>query len=76
MKITYDKRTYIIEDDEKKYEVIHIVKHPNKEYDTDSYSFYEYIKSDIPEASGAWYFEPSEELVNKIKDLVRGYEQI
>jgi|694.fasta_scaffold150543_4 hypothetical protein len=75
MKITYDKRTYFIEDGDKKYEVVHIVKHPNKEYDTDTYYFYEYRESDIPDASGYWHFEPSEELVNKIKDYIKEYEQ-
>ena len=75
MKITYDKRTYNIEDGDKEYEVVHVVKHPIKEYDTDSYFFYEYKKSEIRENSGFWYFEPSEDLANKIKDLIKEYEQ-
>jgi hypothetical protein len=75
MKITYDKRIYNIIDDNKKYEVVHIVKHPTKEYDTDSYFFYEHRESDIPEDSGFWCFEPSEELVNKFKSYIKEYEQ-
>lgn len=75
MKITFDKRVYYIEDGEDKYEVTHIVKHPNKEYDTDSYFFNKYETFDDPEMNGYWVFGPSAELKNKIKEYIVGYEQ-
>jgi hypothetical protein len=76
MEINYDKRTYTIVDNDKKYEAVHIVKHPNKEYDNDSYYFYEWRDMDPEEMSGFWCFEPSDELINKLKEVIREYEQL
>lgn len=74
MKITFDKRTYNIEDDGEIYEVIHIVKHPIEEYNNDSYFIYIYKKSEHIGMSGFCYFEPSDELVLRIKTLIKEYE--
>lgn len=74
MKITFDKRTYHIEDGGETYEVVHIVKYPIKEYATDSYFIYKYKKSENFRMNGFWYFEPSDELILKIKELIKEYE--
>ena len=79
MKITFDKRTYNIEDGDNKYEVIHIVRHPIPEYDDDTYYVHEYRDFGgemIGHATGGFFaFKPSEELLNKIKETVKNYEQ-
>jgi len=74
MKITFDKRTYRIEDGDENYEVVHIVKHPIKEYDNDTYYIYIFKDYEDPKLAGYWYFEPSDDLVAKIKKTVRDYE--
>ncbi len=71
----HDKRTYHIEDGDNKYEVIHVIKHPNTEYD-DSYSFHIYREYYHPGMSGYWCFEPSPELENEIKEFIREYEHV
>ena len=76
MKITFDKRTYNIEDEDgEKYEVVHIVKHPIEEYNRDSYFIYIYKESEEFGMSNFWHFEPSDELTLKIKKLIKEYEQ-
>ena len=70
---TFEKRVYNIEDGIDKYEVTRIVKHPRPEYD-DSYFYSIYREHEIPEASGYWYFEPSDELIVRIKKTIESYE--
>jgi hypothetical protein len=76
MKITFDKRTYNIEDGSEQYEVIHIVKHPIEKYNNDSYFIYIYKEDEDPKLSGYCHFEPSDELVLRIKEIIKQYEQI
>ena len=74
MEITFDKRVYNIVTEEDRYEVTHIVKHPIKEFDNDSYFVLKYHDSDVPEFSGYRYCEVSREFLQKIKEVVKDYE--
>lgn len=74
MEITFDKRIYNVKDDEHMYEVIHIVKHPIKEFDKDTYNYYIYKETEDINSSGWVYFEPSDELEIKIKKFIKEYE--
>jgi hypothetical protein len=76
MEITFDKRTYNIKDGDDTYEVNHIIKHPLEGYPTNGFYVTKFIESsDVPEASGFHYFEPSDELLERIKETVREYEK-
>jgi hypothetical protein len=70
---TFEKKVYNIEDGIDKYEVTRIVKHPHSEYD-DSYFYSIYREYEIPESSGYWCFEPSDELMVRIKKTIESYE--
>lgn len=74
MNLKFDKRTYHIQDGENTYEVVHVVKHPNPEYDDDSYFFY-ISKEDVEGNKYFWHFEPGKGLEIKLKNFIRLYEQ-
>jgi hypothetical protein len=74
MKITFEKRVYNIEDGEERYEITRIIKSPDKKYNKTYSSFLKYEKSDFYCASGFHYFEPSDELISKIKNQIKKYE--
>jgi hypothetical protein len=72
MEVTFEKRTYQIKDGDDIYEVFEIIKHSIEEYN------YRHISrvcnytecDDYPECSGFKYYEPSEELLKKINNLI------
>ena len=74
MEITFEKRVYNIKDGEETYEITHIVKHPNEEYNNTYSYFLKYEKSEFYCASGFYYFGPTDELSTKIKNLIENYE--
>ena len=73
MEITFEKRTYNIKDGDDVYEVVEIIKHNIEKYN------YRHMMSrvckyrecdDYPECSGFEYYEPSEELIEKLNKLL------
>jgi hypothetical protein len=73
MKITFNKRLYIIQDDKDKYEVVNIVKHPIIEY-SNSYFFHEYKEYENSQLTGYFAFTPSEELKTRLIKIIESYE--
>lgn len=73
MEITFEKRTYNIKDGDDVYEIVEIVKHPIEEYNYRHIidrvlKYKEY--TDYPKLDGFAYDEPSEELLEKLHNLI------
>ena len=74
MKITFEKRIYNIKDGDDVYELVEIIKHPIKEYNyrhiTDRVLKYKEYGDDSM-LDVFTYDEPSEELLEKLHNLIK-----
>jgi len=72
MEITFEKRIYNIKDGDGLYEIVEIIKHPIEEYNSRHFidRITRYNDSDDPLFSGFCYFEPSEELLEKLHNCI------
>jgi hypothetical protein len=74
MELTFDKRTYNIEDGEHIYQVVHIKKHPTPKYNTNKHYFYILIEG-FEGDKFFGHFEPDEELKTKLKKFIKEIQE-
>jgi len=74
MEITFEKRTYNIKDGDDVYELVEIIKHDIEEYNyrhiTDRVLKYKKFDEFESHLDGFTYDEPSEELLEKLHNLI------
>jgi len=71
MEITFEKRVYNVKDGDDIYQITEIIKHSLEKYNYRHFlNVLKFKHSDDPLVSGFHYFEPSEELLERLHNYI------